>query len=34
MPIRPLFPLVYGGGRIEVVFNYKDVFDTMCECVE
>lgn len=26
--------LVYGGGRIEVVFNYKDVFDTMCECVE
>ena len=26
--------LVYGGGKIEVVFNYKDVFDTMSECIE
>ena len=26
--------LVYGGGRIEVVFNYNDVFSAMCECVE
>lgn len=26
--------LVYGGGRIEVVFNYNDVFYTMLECVE
>lgn len=26
--------LVYGGGRIEVVFNYNDVFYAMLECVE
>lgn len=26
--------LVYGEGRIEVVFNYNDVFYTMLECVE
>ncbi|WP_217959886.1 recombinase family protein [Acutalibacter muris] len=26
--------LVYGGGRIEVVLNYNDVFYTMLECVE
>lgn len=26
--------LVYDGGRIEVVFNYNDVFSAMCECVE
>lgn len=26
--------LVYGGGKTEVVFNYKDVFDTMSECIE
>lgn len=26
--------LVYGGGRIEVVLNYNDVFRAMCECVE
>lgn len=26
--------LVYGGGRIEVVLNYNDVFKAMCECVE
>ena len=26
--------IVYGGGRIEVVFNYNDVFSAMCECVE
>lgn len=26
--------LVYGGGRIEVVLNYNDVFSAMCECVE
>ena len=26
--------LVYGGSRIEVVFNYNDVFYAMLECVE
>lgn len=26
--------LVYGGGRIEVVLNYNDVFYAMLECVE
>ena len=26
--------LVYGGGRIEVMFNYNDVFYAMLECVE
>ena len=26
--------LVYGEGRIEVVFNYNDVFYAMLECVE
>ena len=26
--------IVYGGGRIEVMFNYNDVFSAMCECVE
>lgn len=26
--------LVYGEGRIEVVFNYNDVFHAMLECVE
>ena len=26
--------IVYGGGSIEVVFNYNDVFSAMCECVE
>lgn len=26
--------LVYDGGRIEVVLNYNDVFNAMCECVE
>lgn len=26
--------LGYGGGRIEVVFNYNDVFYAMLECVE
>ena len=26
--------LVYGGGRIEVVLNYNDVFNAMCECAE
>ena len=26
--------LVYGGGRIEVVFNYNDVFYALLECVE
>lgn len=26
--------LVYGEGRIEVVLNYNDVFNAMCECVE
>lgn len=26
--------LVYGGSRIEVVFNYNDVFYVMLECVE
>lgn len=26
--------LVYGGGRIEIVLNYNDVFYAMLECVE
>jgi len=26
--------LVYGGRRIEVIFNYNDVFSSMCECVK
>lgn len=26
--------LVYGGRRIEVVLNYNDVFNAMCECAE
>ena len=26
--------LVYGGGRIEVVFNYNDVFYAMLECMK